>query len=165
MPNLNTQWNTSKDSLTKKTKVGKDSRTTFWGFTVYRYVRIASTVCRQVREWCGYKVPILYYNIWDNNPLNKSMWKPIFRQSSLSMLQPRTTQQLFSHDKIQVDSRTQTSNTYRDFRARFLNMKKIVFDKVFRNNKTLWGLKLKFWGLLILWKNRGLRLFQKNYIS
>ena len=29
---------TSKDSLTKKTKVWKDSRTTFWGFTVLRKV-------------------------------------------------------------------------------------------------------------------------------
>ena len=46
-----------------------------------------------------------------------------YLQSSLSMLQPRTTtQQLFSHDKIQVDSRTETSNTSRNFRARSLDI-------------------------------------------
>ena len=34
MSNFNSLRNTSKDSLTKKTKVGRDSRTIFWGFTV-----------------------------------------------------------------------------------------------------------------------------------
>ena len=83
MFNLDISQNTSKDSLTKTSKVRKDSRTTFWGFTV-------CNLKSESIKWNNLKIEncvastILFQSSWSSSNI-KCQWGGSFDKVSYQM--------------------------------------------------------------------------------